>query len=443
MAQILFRRLFEVRIQHGYYLDHWFPDASKERGSFYSFEIPAVQQSFVLENKYNLGADLKIQPSAETARMLKDARMQWRQLPTGLVVGIEVRAQGQGNNLSFFPVQPLPDPASWIFLLKLTNTNYYNITNHTFFPTLPGKYYFSNLQSAAGGKVFPSLATALPLVSQQRTWEMGEHVSDGNNILVAPQTTSDPTKLSPSIPHPKLADWPFFAHAGDRVALPKYFHYRFDPVFRENNPVSKAIFQLKDLAGNELIKIEKVYPAAATTPVDCALDFRYLPGSGTSAPLADGWYQLDVSINGSLFETRRILLRADLSTDQSTFGLIEISSGPTGDDFRLFHPDGSLRVAPSAGSSPVLWRGPVFQVRLMPRLTYWRYHLSKPINAPAPTPDDQFRYDKDHQTIISTRPRPLTKIHVPVAYPPANRLPSPDKPDLTYEENRYFSELFL
>ncbi len=55
MPEILFKRLFEVRILHGYYLDNWFADATGKKGIFQEFGTTAVKriENQTFKTKFN------------------------------------------------------------------------------------------------------------------------------------------------------------------------------------------------------------------------------------------------------------------------------------------------------------------------------------------------------------------------------------------------------
>ncbi|MCB0483403.1 MAG: hypothetical protein KDC37_02460, partial [Flavobacteriales bacterium] len=132
MADILFKRLFEVRILHGYFLDHWFADSDDKPDLFQAYRDDAAstgnaKRAFVLENKYNILRHLNIEPTAKTAKLLDGLRMRWRPIPTGFMAGIEVSRTQAG---AFFPKISLPMDTVWSFVLRLRNAHFYNITNH-------------------------------------------------------------------------------------------------------------------------------------------------------------------------------------------------------------------------------------------------------------------------------------------------------------------------
>ncbi len=445
MSDIIFKRLFEVRILHGYYLDHWYPDGAGKSDWFHGYSTD--RQAFVLENKYNVLRYLDIAPTSETSRLLKDLKMRWRTIPAGFLVGIEVNKTGDGAAAKFTPkIMPLAASA-WRFVLRVRDPYFYNLTNHVLRPTMPGRYYFSNIQD--NEERFPSLSVALPGFSGQRTWEMGELIQEANMVKAADITTD---ALNNNI-FTQIAevgkDWHHYAHLGDRRALPKIFKYRFDPKFAGANAVKNTVFTLLNGA-NEVKTISKNFELPnPPAPLEWQLDFTYLPLPPNPTeeeklkpkPLPDGWYTLKVDINGGLFEEKKVLLRSDLPNDISAFGLVEISMDATAPAFRLFNADDSLNLSVIPNSSPARWQPPIFEIRLMSRPTYWHYQLEKD---PVPDPSNaEFQYLAASKRLVATKPRRLSAARAPTLLQDDFYLPNPDKPDLKYDQNRYYSELFL
>lgn len=452
MAEILFKRLFEVRILHGYYLDHWFPNQTGEPGSFHEFKDEPqssrlAKQAFVLENKYKALSSIGIEPTPDTLRWLSQNKIIWRKTPVGVFAGIQVRRDGTGAATRFFPSMNLPLEGSCSFLLTQNNPEWLNAANHSLQPTLPGYYYFSNLRAAEEGKLYPSLSVQLPEFEAGRTWEMGSLIRNGNLIKAARETTEVESSFD-TIANINTGTWHQYAHTKDRLALPKIFKYRFDSFF---SVVNLAEFTLTDIDGNVVKTITALNPVGATY----SLDFRYLPLKISSSEeerinprtLPNGWYNLSVRINGALFETYRILLSSDLKeSSKSVWGLVEISSGDTASDFRLLNPDGSINVETIAGSDPLRWQGPVFEIRLLSRLTYWRYRIEKLVS-PVPA-DPDFNYQFQDQHFTTARVRKLSQVRVPISInlPSGNTaLPSPISASIRYDSalRQYYSEIFL
>lgn len=445
MSNTIFKRFFEVRVLHGYYLDHWYNDINGKPELFQDFSN--AQQNYVLESKYNILNDLIIEPTEETRNLLNGLKMRWRATPLGLMVGIEVTRTGVGAAAKFFPKRMPPANSAWTFTLRSRNLHLHNITNHAMRPTLAGRYYFSNLRAVEDTKTFPSLATRPSVFTSQRTWEMGELAIVGGALNTAKKTTANQADFIP------VSDKQW-AHTGDRAAFPKRFNYRFDPSLVAT--AAEFILLTAETGGTIVKTISKdfsQYPG----PVETALDFQFLPLPANPTdedklkpkPLPDGWYFLKIKVNGADFEGKRVLLRSDLqATDSALFGVVEISMAQTKADFKLLNIDNSLRLTPIAGSNPVRWAPPIFEIRLLGRQTYWRYEIDHKENLPSTdiTTYTEVVYKGAAQHVVSKAPRriSLAPTYLPIELPAGTgNLPAPDKPDLKYDQDQYFSELFL
>lgn len=454
MSDIIFKRLFEVRILHGYYLDNWFSDKSGKKGIFQEFGTSALtraeDQNFILEYKYDILRDLIIEPAPETAQFIRDFRMRWRTTPGGFIAGIEVRKDGAGNATRFFPKYTLPADARWTFLLRARNKHFLSFTNHVQRPSIPAAYYFTNLIPAGESKTFPSLSRHLPLFSSipNRSWEMGELALSGSQVRAAKLTTANGTEFTQVFDFNN--NWHHFAHSFDRKVLPKSFLYRLDPV---SNTVNTAQFILKDTNGNQVKEILNTYTTAAPAPLEIPLRFTHQnipPGASEyerlhPQPIADGWYDLVVRINNAAFETRRVWLRSDLDSFQSLLGLVDISAQADAPLYKLFNNDGSLNANQVSGTDPQRWQGPVFEIRLLGRLSYWQYQLSRPLgSAPA-----GFEFiGNNNNTIRTLAPHRFTSLRSTLKINVSGTdifLPTPDPANLKYDfiQKKYYTETFL
>lgn len=438
MTTTLYKRLFEVRILHGYYLDgHSFTKEEPKKPEFFQ-DYPSDKQAEVLVNThYNILNDLEIVPLPETDRILRgwSRKVIWTNTLTGFFVGLEVRFDGR----NYFPVPDLPDGLALTFLVRIRNAWWPNFSNHALRPSLPGCYFFTN-RSESVIKTLPSLALPVPDFAGKRTWEMGELARLPKNLLGrARQDTEVSTDFV------ELPDYQW-ASSADRRALPKQFSYRF----KSSTPVKKAEFTLALPSGAIVKTITQNFTAQA--PQDFLLDFSTKPlleGQTKPERLPDGLYNLTVKINNDLFETRSIALRSELSGDQSVWGLIEIVlDKKQNDGFQLLEPNGALRkdaTEPKSG----LWavKNP-FEIRLLRRETWWHYIIENTVNSQLPTKDTPFgelMYFIKTQRIESTAPRPLLRTRAPVSINSNLFLPTPEQAVLQYDpkSGRYISQLYL
>ena len=246
-----------------------------------------------------------------------------------------------------------------------------------------------------------------------------------------------------------------WVHTGDRAAFPKLFSYRFNPSLTVNT--AEFTLLTAETNGTVVKTIVKDFSQNLPAPAETALDFRLLPLPANPTdeqklhpkPIADGWYFLKIKVNGADVESKRILLNSSIPThDNGFFGMIEISLGQTAPDFMLLNPDGSLQLTPIAGSNPVRWEPPLFEIRLMGRQSYWRYQVEDKTGYPSTDINTytEVDYNGAGQYVVSKAPRRLSLAPTALSINPASGtrpLPAPDHPTLKYDQDQYFSELFL
>ncbi len=430
MANRLFKRLFEVNILHGYYLDHLVWDKNQKPKIYQDYSFDEQNEALL---RYNILNDLSFEPTPATQNLLRGLHMRWAASPLGFFTGIEVERQAPDQ---YLPFQPLPLDAVWTFIARIRNPYWQNITNHALRPTLPGCYYFTN-QPIVAGKTPPTLSAPPPAFDANRFWEMGELISDGAGNILRARKRSDQIGDFAAFPN---QHW---ANTADRIALPKSFLYRFDA----KTPVQAAVFRLLMPGGGALLKtIQKQF---ASPPETYRLDLRALdklPGEILPKPTKDGWYDLEVVLNGALFERRSILLRSDLPADASVFAIIDIANHSTSDGFQLLNPNQTLRYAPNPNNQKI---EPLrFQINLLPRATYWQYLIEKFAESTLPNSDHNYgavQYVKNTHQLISTEPRALTRIRTPLQVTTDVYLPNPERADLQYDptNGQFISQLFL
>jgi hypothetical protein len=431
VSNIVYKKLFELRILHGYLLDHWHKSQSGRPLLFQ--EYSAADQLSILENKYDIRPHLRLEPDPMTKKKMENLRMQWRATPTGLIAGIEVEKLTDGR---YKPKLRLLPGDSWAFVMKAINPNWYNMTNHALRPALPARYYFDNRNDVT--KVARSLSAPAPLFNAGRTWEMGELANIGGTIQMAGKNTSSASGFMTTYHNENVFRW---VNGSDRSLLPKTFTYHIDPSQR---PVTQAVFTLETLSGTG---VKTLAPDLNPTPDPdrIVLDFRYkptIPGNPKQEPIQNGWYNLKIQINGGVVETRRVMLHADVPSNDALAGMVVFETGLPTNPMSLLDADGALRATNG--------QLPYFEIHWPTRQTYWRYHLKKikiPVGAYV-----GFSYDNTLKRLDAGSPRRLSVARVPapltVSSPPPNNitllsLPNPEDLALKLAQNQYISELYL
>lgn len=352
-----YRRLFEVRLLHEYYL------LSKSNLTYFDLSDQdrlTVLQERLLMNQYLLRKDLRIEPTESTKTTLAGLRWHFVPTATGFTVAASTKDVPVGNNLVTKPaIEPLPQ-TSLYFIVRRNSPLFLNYTALPLLkPALPAIYYFSNRPIAVHNASFRSMSVPVPPFAAGDGYEMGELANHGPDIKEYTAHT-DPAKQWRTVGNGQGLG---YAHAGDRIALPKRFVY---PLSKSQN-ILQADFTLKNSSG-DILKTISVQSAKPLERV--VLDFSAIPNPNdpakTMAP-PDGVYQLDVNA-GPVQETRALFL-----TDAyvgSAFAIIHINFGETDADYRILGPDNAFRTIPDPNGNPI---PPLFEVRLRSRITYWRY----------------------------------------------------------------------
>lgn len=432
-----FKRLFEVRILHGFFLDFRSPVAPAVPLPFW--ELNAADQADVLlreilEGRFDIRRDVEIRPFPETERLLRGLKMPVRTGPASFFVGAEVEAQPANT---FKIREPLPDDTRWTFAIKLKNPAWLNFTNHALRTGLPGRYFFTN-DAPTGSLVLPSLAT-LPLpFSAARTWEMGSLVMNGATLLQARRTTSalaDFDAVATDFRHPSEAD---------RVALPKKIRYRFNPSWI----LTTLTATLSPIGGGPAVKTITA-DFTGKTPTDWGLDFfAKTPASPELTPekIPDGPFQLTITNGATTLEQREIRLFDLLDRESEVFAVVEMRLKPTEPTYSLLNADGTLRGHLELLPARRWVTDAVFDLRFAARRTYWQYVFEQ--NA---APGGAFQAVSP-TVLRSSTARSLSLARQPVAKPAGlEELPNPERtapllyqPDLASAANPVFvSQMFL
>ncbi len=354
MNTTIYKRLFEIRFFHDYYLGDEQGDSFYAPGSKQKLWLQAALES----GRYNVGNFLEITPTPETKELIRNQRMRMVPTPMGFFVGLEVKQEELINGNKFFkPFIPLSDDAPLAFSLKIKNELFFNYTNFPLDDRLPAICYFSNENARKAGT-----SIVLPKPPQKidgnAVYPMGELVKVAGKILeviVKPDGSQDFPAISGD----------GFVNRSDKYLLPKKFVYNF-----RKNVSGKVEFKLWKEGEAEPVKsISRTF----SEPVRFAsLDFEKKEDKDKT-PIPDGEYNLE-AIAANFSDKRKILLSNKLY-DTGWFGAIVIrpKSGKSNPDYDLLDDSGQLKTRVINGSKEP---HPVFELRFLSRKTYWRY-LSK------------------------------------------------------------------
>lgn len=415
---IKYNKLFEVRILHAF--------ALKTGVSFFS-KTSVQQAEELIDFNYNIAQYLKIVPTEDCRKLLKNHRLLFKDSPLGFFVGVETAATTTNAN-SIKPAIEIAENTVFNFKIQVTNSDWINITNLSLNPAIRAKYYFSNYQNL-GELTAPSLARFPKMFNANQTYEMGEIVTNGSAILQATRNVDGTLAISSSNLWASINNDSLVTNQ-DNILVPLSFKYHFNT--NAGVAIQDVVFTLKTL-DNQIIKTISINE---TTPFsDYVLDFRKIVA--TDPIIESGRYLLEVNSPNGYSAIHTLQISTD-TINREDFGIISIAHQANLNDFRLLENNGELRQ--NSGQTQT----PVFEIRFKNRATYWRFIQHASDNYTLPSGDPNFKVaDK----IIRTKtPLPLSKFYVAYQLPTTSiNIPNPSDYTLQRDEakERYISEIFL
>jgi hypothetical protein len=361
LAAIHYRKLFEVRILHEFYLSQnsiksFFDQDDNTRTNYLDTQVQ--------NNRYDIWKDLSVEPSEATIKTMEDYHLRFVRTKTGFFMGIKAKEEKDLFSPFITPTEEIP----FTYQVKVKNPYFKNFTNLRLNSTLPSIYYFSN-SNKEGTKVFPSFSVPVLAFSNGRIYELGEVSDIGGTVMEA--ITSTTTS--------HVGNWRIYplvstAHEGDRVLLPLQFYYSFE----RDSDVRNVVFTLSTSLGkivktirlSGMVKLDKVWLNFSTDDT-----FNH-------NQIEDGTYLLEINGDG-YYRQERVLLNSKLYS-ASNLAMIEINYTAGDQQYNLLEPDGTIKTD-----------FPVFEIRLKSRITYWRYHSNTgmrlkttPTTSPFLTPEN-------------------------------------------------------
>lgn len=428
---ITYKRLFELHIHHGFFLNQGVDD-------FY--DLSASKREKILEN-YNLQKEIEITPTKECKRLLERLQMKYTTLARGLIVGLEVEEPTSDNPNQYLPRIPVDTGTAFTFRIKLKNSMLASVSSSRMRPNIPGILYFSNFRDIEE-MTFPSLALSPAAYLPTRSYEAGELVKVADKIYesvkTVPLNTTPPTDPPADVFWQEIPDKQYLSYR-NRMLVPSKFEYTFT-----TNPGESITEGTISLSNDELEDPIEI-PFSFEEPVSSMLvDLE-------KEEVESGFYDFQISTtDNSYIDSHKIYLNDDLY-DRGAFAIVEIAHEPELEDFRLFEPSGILRLNDDQSDT----EHPGFQIRIRNRSTVWKY-LLHPSQNPADIPDTSAINDPDQEFVkkmeengntylVSKVPKPLTTSLVSIKLTDDIKLPNPAnlmvKPDRS--EGTLFSEIYL
>lgn len=416
MRTTIYKRLFEVRIFHDYFL-------SKADGTPFSAMKDPEQKAFLegmlALRRYDVQRFLKIEPSLEMKAVLNDYRM--RMIPTtlGFFIGLEVK-QSQNAGTLYEPFIALNGKVSMTFLLKPNDELFYNYTNLTLQDAFPARWYFTN-QFVEGEKApdLKVLSALVPTKDTSASYEMGALIKEGDQMQEAYVTLDgNPAFLNVA------GDG--YVTGRDRFLLPKRFDYDLGSTVTE-----AVVFSLI----KEGTEVKTIHKAAEKSARFVHLNFEKQDDEAKT-PIPDGSYILQV--NGRA--DRKVMLRNSLY-DKSGFGAIEIFPFVGKPGFDLLDDNGKLltRIDEQGNKHP----HPVFELRFTSRKAYWRYRSKEAIDDAVIEKYKDFLQEAGASKMVLVTKVPKAFSHTLSHFDPALIPPQASPYVLRKEAGRYFTDIQL
>ena len=431
MSSIVFKKLFEVRILHDYFL-------TTEDGTSF-FERNNDQKADLITKKllYNIydARDLfEIEPLESTKTRIKEYRLIVKNTNLGFLVGVEVHVENKMGEMVYRPRLEMDSFINLAFSIKSRVPFFKSFTNTTLKAKLPSIYYFTNKDKEAFNDIDH---TSLPLSNKVHThqdgntYEMGALANFDGEVREALQDTdgNDPGHWQ------KIEDWRFVSDA-DRMLLPNTFTYRLS---KEEN-VTQIEFTLKDESNNEIKKISKNGDEILG---NINLNFAK---DDTLKSIESGFYTLSIKKNTGAEVLHKVYLNAEIY-DKNYLGIIDIRLDEINSAYSLFDADGFL----TRSIDPITQKKShlIFELRFKNRRTYWRYNKESDFTNDEKNTTNQFLNEFSSVALVSDLPKALTKILIPFrkAVPPNPpqelMLPPPKLTSIRVEKNKIFSEIYI
>lgn len=426
MSTILYKRLFEVRILHDYFLSKadltsYYALNDNEKAEFLNLSIG--------REEYDVRHYLEIIPSESTQTVFSNFNLRMARMPSGFIVGVKVKPQlNEGNDEQYLPTSLTPaDTLRLSFFLRIKDPEFNTFTNLKIQQSAPSSYFFTNTNTDSV-KVFPSLSIPVADFVAGKSYETGEMAIVGGILKEALEET---TSNNPAVW--RAVDGDVFASEQDRNLLPKLFSYRL------SEASDTVEFTLKRQDGTD---VKKVTFSTAGEIQPLYLDFRQTTLSTGDLPedINDGHYQLEISTDSSTI-IESVYLSDELYR-RTDAGALVVETDVTDPDFRVMNDDGTLITRKNADGTIV--PHPVFEIRFKRRSTYWRYRSDTGRNLKGTTNSQPFLNEQGND-LITKDLRPLTRYPTFFANPPHPDiyLPNPKKISVKKGGKKYFSDTYV
>lgn len=408
--KISFRRLAEVRVLHGFYLENGVKD------SFFKLS-EAEKTQRLIKSGYDIRRDIDIKPTDECALFLKNHKIVFLPTVMGFTLAIEVdEVTGKLK-----PKARFPNEWRLAFEVNIKNPNWVTFTNTKIkTASSPLRLYWTNtVDNTQNAKL--SLSAPLADFDASQAYEMGEWVVKDKQNKQAQLNNNEWFAVRPYLDYTTEAD---------RRALPR--QCKFSPFVPLTTKVEVLLTKIND-KNTPPFEAKWVIKSDSDTPLSIiGLDLRVNPKDKNL--IDKGLYNLAIRCEdkkgvGLTKVYNNIVLTDGIKS--SSFGLIELVQKG---NVRLLDTEGAVIT-----DKDILKGGRVFEIRLQNRITYWQYIERKEgvLNKDAEHTNKKVLGD----TLLTVEPYPLTNAHLPIDFTETNQLPSPTRLSIREKDSRYITDI--
>ncbi len=372
MHTTFYKRLFEVRFLHEYYLS----DRTQNGTLFFSKSIGAQQDYLdeeVASGRYDIFKDLHIEPSPATARLLSGRRLKFKQTVTGFIVGAEVKMEDLNGAVKYKPATHIENGLRLAFFIRLKNRDFRAFTAMRMRQNdIPAYYLFTNAGKPFVSSAFVSLAEEPPVFASGNTYEPGELVRFNTDLKEAVTRTqiTDTDHWSP-------VNAEGYVNENNRSVVSKRFSWKWTA-----SPQSVRFSLINELLPPNEQELKVIHAVFTESNQTKQLDFsRKTPDADQTIgdAIPDGFYTLEVAGLINSF-SRKIYLHSELDAHNATaqtpglLGMVQIETTVNSAGVPFLDDAGYLRREPLPGgdSSHI-----IYEVRWLNRSAWWRYRSSQ------------------------------------------------------------------
>jgi hypothetical protein len=444
MTTALFKRLFEVRFMHEFYLSD--PDPG---GMLFYSKTPAVQQTFlnkqIERGKYNILNDLDFEPTPETIKMLRGRRLKFFRNATGFVIGAQVREETLLGNIKRYKLAiPLEKGVQFSFYVRVKNHFFKSFTAMRLRPEgLAPFHFFTNTGKILANSPMVSLAEPIPAFQSGRMYEPGELIINNGQLqenVIATQTQA-PSAWSSVQGNGYISE-------NDRRVLGKQFRWNWVA-----NPQTVVFTLLDDTQQGNAAIIKNFSYVFTDTNRSVALNFsRKTPAAGQTIgdTIPDGYYTLEAKGTFDTF-TSKLYLHGELSagnpqvsaqsltsTQSGLLGIVQIGSVQANSGAPFLDDNGYLQslLLPDGTPSHI-----IYEARWLNRSIWWRYRSDRDLKLQAIGAANSL-FDSTGNDLVSKNPVRFQDGQITLAN--GVYLPNP-KPDFLHPDpsGRYMVDILI